>query len=87
MKAMQIQQTGGPEVLQLVAAGHRNRDIGKLLFISEETVKVHLKHIMEKLGAKDRTHAVVLADRRGIVRLDSDRWARGAGETTLAFGA
>jgi DNA-binding NarL/FixJ family response regulator len=68
------------EVLQLVAAGHRNRDIGKLLFISEETVKVHLRHINEKLGAKDRTHAVVLADRRGIVRLDSDRWARGAGE-------
>ena len=69
------------EVLQLVAAGHRNRDIGKLLFISEETVKAHLRHIMEKLGARDRTHAVVLADRRGIVRLDSDRWGGGAGET------
>ena len=75
------------EVLQLVAAGHRNRDIGKLLFISEETVKIHLKHIKEKLGAKDRTHAVVLADRRGILRLDSDGWARGAGETTFAIGA
>jgi DNA-binding NarL/FixJ family response regulator len=68
------------EVLQLVAEGHRNREIGKLLFISEETVKVHLRHIMEKLGAKGRTHAVVLADRRGIVRLDSDRLPRGAAE-------
>lgn len=69
------------EVLQLVAAGHRNRDIGKLLFISEETVKVHLRHIKEKLGAKDRTHAVVLAHRRGIVRLNSDSGGRGAGDT------
>src|SRR5262249_32283126 len=60
------------EILQLVADGHRNRDIGNLLFISEETVKVHLRHINQKLGAKDRTQAVVLADRRGIVRLDSD---------------
>ena len=75
------------EVLQLVADGHRNRDIGKLLFISEETVKVHLKHIMEKLGAKDRTHAVVLADRRGIVRLDSDRWARDAGQNDTCHRA
>ena len=40
------------EVLQQVALGNRNRDIGQLLFISEETVKVHIKHIMEKLGAK-----------------------------------
>ena len=68
------------EILQLVADGHRNRDIGNLLFISEETVKVHLRHINQKLGAKDRTHAVVLADRRGIVHLDSDRWVRGANE-------
>jgi DNA-binding NarL/FixJ family response regulator len=58
------------EVLEQVAAGRRNRDIGERLFISEETVKVHLKHIMEKLGARDRTHAVTIADRRGIIRVD-----------------
>src|SRR4026208_99325 len=46
------------EVLRQVADGNRNRDIAKHLFISEETVKVHMKHIMEKLGASDRTQAV-----------------------------
>jgi len=57
------------EVLQRVAGGNRNRDIGELLFISEETVKVHIKHIMEKLGAKDRTQAISIAARRGIIQL------------------
>jgi DNA-binding NarL/FixJ family response regulator len=57
------------EVLALVAAGNRNRDIGEQLFISEETVKVHLRHIREKLGAKDRTEAIAIAVRRGIIRL------------------
>jgi len=57
------------EVLQQVAGGHRNRDIGGRLFITEETVKVHIKHIMEKLGAKDRTEAVAIALRRGIIQL------------------
>jgi DNA-binding NarL/FixJ family response regulator len=61
------------EVLRLVVTGHRNRDIGGQLYISEETVKVHLRHIREKLGARDRTHAVTLAERRGIIRLDSER--------------
>jgi DNA-binding NarL/FixJ family response regulator len=56
------------EVLQHVVVGHRNRDIGEKLFISEETVKTHLKHIMEKLGARDRTQAVAMAVRRGIIR-------------------
>jgi DNA-binding NarL/FixJ family response regulator len=56
------------EVLQHVVAGHRNRDIGEKLFISEETVKTHLKHIMDKLGARDRTQAVAVAVRRGIIR-------------------
>ena len=56
------------EVLKQVVAGNRNREIGEHLFISEETVKVHLKHIMEKLGARDRTHAVAIAERRGIIR-------------------
>jgi DNA-binding NarL/FixJ family response regulator len=57
------------EVLALVAAGNRNRDIGALLCIAEETVKVHLRHVFEKLGAKDRTEAITIAVRRGIIRL------------------
>jgi DNA-binding NarL/FixJ family response regulator len=57
------------DVLQHVASGSRNRDIGERLFISEETVKVHVKHIMEKLGANDRTEAVTIAVRRGIIQL------------------
>lgn len=56
-------------VLKLVADGNRNRDIGERLFITEETVKVHIRHIMEKLGAKDRTQAVAIAVRRGIIQL------------------
>ncbi len=57
------------EVLQQVAGGNRNRDIADRLFISEETVKVHIKHIMEKLGANDRTQAVAIALKRGIIHL------------------
>jgi DNA-binding NarL/FixJ family response regulator len=57
------------EVLREVAAGNRNRDIAERLFISEETVKVHVKHVMEKLGASDRTEAVAIAIRRGIIQL------------------
>jgi len=57
------------DVLRLVSAGNRNREIGDLLRISEETVKVHLKHIMEKLGASDRTEAVTIAVRRGFIEL------------------
>jgi DNA-binding NarL/FixJ family response regulator len=57
------------EVLRLVADGNRNKDVGERLFISEETVKVHVKHVMEKLGASDRTEAVAIAIRRGIIQL------------------
>jgi|SRR3954467_1865236 DNA-binding NarL/FixJ family response regulator len=57
------------EVLQQIAGGNRNRDIGDKLFITEETVKVHIKHIMEKLGATDRTQAVAIGVRRGIIQL------------------
>jgi DNA-binding NarL/FixJ family response regulator len=57
------------EVLRQVADGNRNRDIAQHLFISEETVKVHIKHIMEKLGASDRTQAVSIGIRRGIIQL------------------
>lgn len=57
------------DVLRHVSGGNRNRDIAERLFISEETVKVHIKHIMEKLGASDRTQAVAIAVRRGIIEL------------------
>ena len=57
------------DVLRHIAGGNRNREIGERLFISEETVKVHVKHIMEKLGASDRTQAVAIAVRRGIIQL------------------
>jgi DNA-binding NarL/FixJ family response regulator len=57
------------EVLREVAGGNRNRDIADKLCITEETVKVHVKHIMEKLGASDRTQAVAIGVRRGIIQL------------------
>jgi DNA-binding NarL/FixJ family response regulator len=57
------------EVLNQIAGGNRNRDIAEKLFITEETVKVHIKHIMEKLGASDRTQAVAIGVRRGIIEL------------------
>src|SRR6266446_4557786 len=56
-------------VLKQLAGGNRNRDIGELLGISEETVKVHVKHLMDKLGASDRTQAIAIAVRRGIIEL------------------
>jgi DNA-binding NarL/FixJ family response regulator len=57
------------QVLQQIAQGNRNRDIGECLSISEETVKVHIKHIMDKLGAKDRTQAVAIGIRRGVIHI------------------
>jgi DNA-binding NarL/FixJ family response regulator len=57
------------DVLHHIAGGNRNRDIAEKLFISEETVKVHIKHIMDKLGASDRTQAVAIGVRRGIIQL------------------
>ena len=62
------------DVLRHAANGNRNRDIAEKLFISEETVKVHIKHIMEKLGASDRTQAVAVALRRGIIQLGPRQW-------------
>jgi DNA-binding NarL/FixJ family response regulator len=58
------------EVLRLTAKGLRNRDIGRVIGRTEETVKVHLKHIMAKLGVEDRTEAVTLGLQRGIIHLD-----------------
>jgi DNA-binding NarL/FixJ family response regulator len=57
------------EVLSLVAAGQSNKIIAAQLFITEATAKGHVKSILAKLGANDRTHAVTLALRRGIIQL------------------
>jgi two-component system, NarL family, response regulator len=58
------------EVLRLTAKGLRNRDIGRVIGRTEETVKVHLKNIMAKLDVEDRTEAVTLGLQRGIIHLD-----------------
>ena len=57
------------EVLRHLAAGDRNHDIARRLGISEETVQVHIRHIMEKLGATGRTQAIAIAVRRGFIHL------------------
>lgn len=57
------------EVLRSASSGNRNREIAETLSISEKTVKVHVQHILQKLGAIDRTHAVAIAIRRGILRV------------------
>lgn len=56
-------------VLELAAWGNSNKQIAARLYISEETVKGHMKLIFSKLGATDRTHAVTLAARRGLIEL------------------
>ena len=55
------------EVLKLVVAGSSNRDIGKVLFLSEATVKSHLVHIYDKLGVRSRTSAVAAAREQGVL--------------------
>jgi DNA-binding NarL/FixJ family response regulator len=57
------------EVLRLVAAGNSNKRVAMFLSISEETAKGHVKSILAKLGATDRTHAVTLGLKRGILFL------------------
>jgi DNA-binding NarL/FixJ family response regulator len=56
-------------VLELVAKGLSNREIGAALFVSEDTVKTHLKHVFAKLGVGDRTEAALLAIQLGIISL------------------
>ncbi|MBC7990411.1 MAG: response regulator transcription factor [Luteimonas sp.] len=55
------------DVLKLVAAGNSNRRVADQLKVTEETVKSHMKNIMNKLVARDRTHAVMIALKRGII--------------------
>lgn len=57
------------EVLRLVSVGNSNKQIARTLTIAEETAKSHVKNIMIKLGARDRTHAVTLGLRRGMIQL------------------
>jgi DNA-binding NarL/FixJ family response regulator len=57
------------QVLELIAAGNSNKLIGAQLFINEETVKGYIKRIFSKLQARDRTHAVMIGLRRGIIRM------------------
>ena len=57
------------DVLRLVAVGNANKEIGALLSMTEVTVKSHVKNILSKLGANDRTHAVTIALKRGIIDL------------------
>src|SRR5579864_3147445 len=58
------------DVLRQVASGNANKIIADHLEISEETVKAHMRKILSKLGANDRTHAVAIAVKRGIIDLD-----------------
>ncbi len=55
------------EVLQLISDGLVNREIGQRLFLSEETVKSHVRHLLAKLQARSRAHAVAIGFRRGLV--------------------
>jgi two-component system NarL family response regulator len=64
------------EVLTLVARGFGNKEVGDVLGTASGTVKAHVQSILSKLGAKDRTHAVTLALRRGIIHLHSPELAR-----------
>jgi DNA-binding NarL/FixJ family response regulator len=57
------------EVLQLIRDGYKNKQVADQLSISENTVNFHIKNIVEKLNANDRTHAVTIAVRRGLLEL------------------
>lgn len=60
------------QILQLIARGMRNREIGEKLFISENTVRNHILNLLQKLGTNHRTEAVALAVQQGLVRLEDD---------------
>lgn len=59
------------EVLQLIRDGHRNKQIADRLAIAEATVNYHIKNLVDKLGANDRTHAVAIAIKRGLLQVGS----------------
>ena len=55
------------QVLQLVAEGRRNRDVANALVMAVKTVESHVRHVMQKLGARNRTEAVIRAERLGLI--------------------
>jgi DNA-binding NarL/FixJ family response regulator len=57
------------QVLRLICDGYRNKEIADHLAIAETTVNFHIKNLVEKLGAKDRTHAVTIAVKRGLIAI------------------
>ena len=57
------------EVLRLIRDGYRNKQIADQLAIAETTVNFHIKNLVDKLGANDRTHAVTIAVRRGLLQI------------------
>jgi DNA-binding NarL/FixJ family response regulator len=58
------------DVLSLLAEGLSTTDMAHKLQVAEKTVRIHIGHLLEKLGARDRTHALVIALHRGIIHLD-----------------
>ena len=60
------------QVLQMLACGRSNKEVSQTLFIAEGTTKTHVTTILEKLGASSRSEAIVVAAKRGLVRLDWD---------------
>ena len=67
------------DVLCLVAEGLSNQEIGSKLCVTVETVKTHVRHVLERLGARNRAHAVRLASQQNLLDADADS----AGETTV----
>jgi len=57
------------EILKLVAVGRANKEVGQLLSVSEDTVKAYMKSIFSKLGVSDRTHAVTIAIKQGLIEI------------------
>ena len=68
LKELEQEPTGREiEVLHLISEGLVNREIGRMLFLSEETVKSHVRHLLAKLQARSRAHAVAIGFRRGLL--------------------
>ena len=57
-------------MLRPIRDGHRNKQIADELGIAESTVNFHIKNLVDKLGANDRTHALTIAIRRGLLQID-----------------
>lgn len=59
------------QILAGAANGRQNKEIGAALYLTEDTVKTHMRHAFKALGANDRAHAVAIAIRRQLIRFDS----------------